>query len=68
MKVTQFFENDRPHRVGVYQVRQRYGWTPFAYWDGLRFGFRHKDPEGAFRMRKERTGLDALVPWRGVAK
>lgn len=67
--VSQWFRKERPHHVGVYQVKESNGWIAYAYWDGRKFGFRHDaGSERAFEWRKIHTCLKAFVPWRGVAK
>lgn len=76
--VTQWLSRKTPPvHIGVYQVNEKDGWRPYAYWDGQKFGFRvgpdfyfhDRDPiKEAYRLRKSLTLLPAFVAWRGIAK
>lgn len=77
IRLTEWFPADvKPVRVGVYEVNDNnaYEFPMYAYWDGVRFGYRTVDSFGegaverAFRFRNAKTTLPALVPWRGLAE
>lgn len=71
MKLTPWFPAEvKPVHQGTYEVDDDDGipgsW--YAYWDGWKFGYRHYDPEIAFRLRDRHTDCNHMTKWRGLAK
>lgn len=68
-KLTPWFPDDvKPARRGVYRVDPFSGDSWYAYFDGEKFGWHGLSPEGAYDMRKEKTGCAPDQRWRGLAQ